>query len=128
MWHVKSVSFMAKVYKGMRRDEMLCFLLAGTRVERRKHMKWGLSKSEYPNDVYPDYCAGMYYFADHSIVSQLISALPLEKFFWVDDVLILGHVRLHTHVKVREIKHVIGEQVGGVARCNCFLEMEQSYQ
>lgn len=59
-----------------------------------RYGKWAVSKKDYPNDYYPPYCEGFAYILTNlKKLSQIVENALNTKFFWIDDVLLLGNIR-----------------------------------
>ncbi|XP_013788688.1 beta-1,3-galactosyltransferase 5-like [Limulus polyphemus] len=54
--------------------------------------KWGVSRSEFSFDMYPEYCSGMGYFVSLDIVKDILAASRYAPFFWIDDIFVTGLV------------------------------------
>lgn len=54
-------------------------------------MKWCINEDEFPGkDMYPQYCAGIFYGVTFPIAKAMYKASTKTPFFWIDDVYISG--------------------------------------
>ncbi len=59
----------------------------------RGSSKWLALMQEWPEDKYPDFCLGGTYAISMDWVKKLWSVRKLGKFYWIDDLFILGRLR-----------------------------------
>ena len=60
--------------------------------------KWGITKEEYSDDVYPNYCSGSAFLMSIDAAISMHRASYYVPFFWVDDFYLTGLlVRILTH-------------------------------
>lgn len=55
--------------------------------------KWAVTKEEFPDSTYPDYCNGCFYVFNPSTAARLVNRAKTRKFFWIDDVFVTGFLR-----------------------------------
>ncbi|CAG0924151.1 unnamed protein product [Notodromas monacha] len=63
---------------------------AGNKVIRDRKSKYFVPSSMYPNDVYPEYCAGPAYAITSDAITELWHQVMDEQFVWMEDFLITG--------------------------------------
>ncbi|KAK6054042.1 hypothetical protein COOONC_08453 [Cooperia oncophora] len=49
-----------------------------------------VTKEEWVEEKFPNYCSGMTYFAPLPLIRRMLRAAYTQRFFWVDDVFITG--------------------------------------
>nr|CAD7431421.1 unnamed protein product [Timema monikensis] len=69
---------------------ILCAPFYYSYVKRSYRSKWRVSPREYPDRVYPTYCAGWAVLYSPDVVFLLYNEAQHEKYFWIDDVHITG--------------------------------------
>ncbi|XP_047347602.1 beta-1,3-galactosyltransferase 5-like isoform X1 [Vespa velutina] len=69
---------------------ILCDLKSMAVVKRSWRSKWRVSPLEYPDRIYPAYCAGWAILYSPDIVFILYREAQKEPYFWIDDVHITG--------------------------------------
>ena len=63
-------------------------------MHRNKWSKWFVTKEEYKEAKYPDYCSGWAYVTNHKTVKSILEeSKKVENHFWIDDVYITGILR-----------------------------------
>ena len=56
----------------------------------RDDPKWAVSRSDFPDDVYPPYCSGIALLLSVDVVLALSRIASRVAQFWVDDVFLTG--------------------------------------
>ncbi|KAI5636560.1 galactosyltransferase domain-containing protein [Phthorimaea operculella] len=73
-------------------------------VMRKKDLKWFVTREEYHEDYYPDYCTGAFIIYSADVARRLLAASRKVRPFWIDDVYvsgILAKVIGVTHVQIK---------------------------
>uniref|UniRef100_F1L5U0 Hexosyltransferase n=1 Tax=Ascaris suum TaxID=6253 RepID=F1L5U0_ASCSU len=60
--------------------------------QRDRSNKWFVTKEEYEYDFYYPYCRGLQYIISPSTAKSIRNAAIGEKYFWIDDYFITGHL------------------------------------
>lgn len=99
---------MVNVYKFLRYRQKLndkstiyCMIWSNLTVHRGKESRWHLSKEDYENDVYPDYCSGSGYILTPDLIEPMYEQSFKTKFFWIDDIYITGILAK----KLKNVRH-----------------------
>lgn len=69
-------------------DSFFCYPWDKSSV--RRHGKWCVRSNEYPEDMYPIYCAGGAWMVATPLVPRLLDAAGRVPIMWVDDVYLTG--------------------------------------
>ncbi|KAI5634878.1 galactosyltransferase domain-containing protein [Phthorimaea operculella] len=56
----------------------------------RTYSKWSVTREEYRDDYYPDYCNGPFIIYSADVARRLLAASRKAAFFWIDDVFVSG--------------------------------------
>lgn len=83
------------------RKNITCFLQSGMPVVRDPVSKWYVSKTEYPSNIFENYCSGWAYLTTTEAAHHLVKAVKQLNYFWVDDVHITGSA-----AKIANISHI----------------------
>ena len=73
---------------------IMCLVWSKMDVIRDKDNKWYVSKEEFKNDYYEDYCSGSAYLLTNDLPSLMFNASFYTEFFWVDDYYMTGRLAL----------------------------------
>ncbi|KAJ2945395.1 hypothetical protein O0L34_g199 [Tuta absoluta] len=73
----------------------------------RTYSKWSVTREEYSDDFYPDYCNGPFIIYSADVARRLLTASRKARFFWIDDVFVTGI--LADMVGVRRVHILYGE-------------------
>ncbi|XP_070157666.1 beta-1,3-galactosyltransferase 5 isoform X2 [Polyergus mexicanus] len=66
--------------------------------------KWYVSKTEYADNIYPDFVSGWLYITNSQMANKLINyAETSHKYFWIDDVFVTGILRKVLYIKIQDI-------------------------
>ncbi len=69
----------------------LCHFLKGEKPRRDPENKWFVSREEYPENSYPDYCAGWAYVSNIATISNILKVAENNMpYFWIDDLYVTG--------------------------------------
>ncbi|VDK59170.1 unnamed protein product [Anisakis simplex] len=73
---------------------ILCHVFSGVQhyPVRDEGAKWYVSREEYEPDFYYPYCRGILYLMSRRTAVNLLKASIGEKYFWIDDYFITGHL------------------------------------
>ncbi|GFU60319.1 lactosylceramide 1,3-N-acetyl-beta-D-glucosaminyltransferase [Nephila pilipes] len=72
------------------RNNIACYFQTGMPVVRDSVSKWFVSKKEYAQDTFNDYCSGWAYLTTTYVAHRLYEAAKKLPYFWVDDVHLTG--------------------------------------
>ena len=68
-----------------------CWVLRGSPVQRNKNnFKWGVSKEEYSNHVYPPFCVGFTFVIETKWLPVVYKATNNTRYFKIDDAFVTG--------------------------------------
>lgn len=73
-------------------------------VERSRWSKWYVTKEEYADDRYPDYCAGVFVIMRAPVLAFLCEAIECVPYFWIDDIYATGLLRRAKNVSLVSIE------------------------
>ncbi|KHN73916.1 Beta-1,3-galactosyltransferase 1 [Toxocara canis] len=77
---------------------------------RDNRSKWYVTKEEYAQDVYSPYCRGWQYMMPRSTAINILDAAIGEKFYWIDDYFITGHLGRKINVTFDNIRQSHGSK------------------
>ncbi|GAB0090257.1 Hexosyltransferase [Sergentomyia squamirostris] len=90
---------------------MMCPLAWYADAIREKTSKWYVSRDEYPNDQYPVYCSGCGVLLSIDTAQKLHKAAERTPFLWVDDVYVLGLVRMTAGLRITPVESLLLESI-----------------
>lgn len=67
-----------------------CLIWYNLTVQREPNNRWHLSKEDYDNDYFPNYCSGSAYILTSDIIEPLYRQSFRVPFFWIDDIYVTG--------------------------------------
>lgn len=103
------------------RESIFCKLRAKEPVLRHRN-KWYVSKTEFFNSTYPNYCPGIAVIFDRLLIDKLNAASHHVPFFWIDDVYFTGLLRDFVGAKIVSIS----DKIGNLKSKNAIFELIQS--
>uniref|UniRef100_A0A915BV23 Hexosyltransferase n=1 Tax=Parascaris univalens TaxID=6257 RepID=A0A915BV23_PARUN len=92
----------------------ICGLLDGQGLapSRDPSFKWCVTKEEYEFDYYHPYCFGMQYITSPRIAKKVLNASVGEKYFWIDDYFITGHLGHKVNASYHKTRPLRGSKGG----------------
>ena len=73
-------------------DGFACRINHDSLVERKRTAKWYVSRAEWSERVFPDYCDGPAYFFHQHVVNDILAVLEFyRRSFWLEDVYLTGN-------------------------------------
>ncbi|XGW11944.1 hypothetical protein V3C99_012982, partial [Haemonchus contortus] len=106
-WDIQQISNFVR--HNITSDNLFCARRAHHHPFRDPHVKWAATKEEWNETTYPPYCPGYFYLAPISAVKKLLNVAHLQRFFWIDDVLITGVLRRAANVGITNMDTISGD-------------------
>lgn len=72
------------------RRSILCLVWYRMQVVRNPESKWYVTKDEYPDDHFSNYCSGSAYILTGDLLKAFYEKALQTKFFWIDDFYVTG--------------------------------------
>ncbi len=83
---------------------VMCMAYVGVTTVRREHYKWSMTYAEYPETMFPKYCAGgPGYAVSLTTARRLLEEAYNTRVFWVEDLYISGIIRQRLGVAVTKV-------------------------
>lgn len=76
--------------KDKNKSFLMGYVLKGTLPVREPANKWFVTKSEYPDSIYPPFLSGWLYVTTPKVAKTLVEASMSIKYFWIDDTYVTG--------------------------------------
>ncbi|XP_021936070.1 beta-1,3-galactosyltransferase 1-like isoform X2 [Zootermopsis nevadensis] len=99
---------------------IMCRVWSGVPVKRIGD-KWTVTREEFHDDIYPDYCSGTAILYSQDMVYALYKKAQRTRYFWVDDVHVTGTLAKNlnlTHQPVVPVTLGIKVMVNNTIRCD----------
>ncbi|XP_065307032.1 beta-1,3-galactosyltransferase 5-like [Dermacentor albipictus] len=84
-----------------------CKVVRGAMPFRTQKSKWYVSEKDFPQKVYPPYCAGAAFIMQPTVLFAIYHASRHVPFFWVDDVYVTGVVGEHANITLVDMSESI---------------------
>jgi hypothetical protein len=83
-----------------RSNFLFCNDLTNSTPVRSEDSKWFLSKEDFPDEAFPDYCSGFAILFSADVVVQLYSVAQSLSYFWIDDLQVTGFARSKLNISI----------------------------
>lgn len=83
-----------------KRDLIYCDIVEGRNPIRSDDSKWYVTREEFADDHYPNYCLGYAVLYSADAVFKLYQAGQTLSFFWIEDVQITGRARVKANLTI----------------------------
>jgi hypothetical protein len=78
-------------------EKFICFNNHYMKVVRNKSSKFYLSRTEYPSDIFPDYCVGLAYIATFGVARRISRMSSFTNYLKFEDAYVTGYLRQQMH-------------------------------
>lgn len=105
---VNLYGIMENLHSGIvKKDSLTGYVLKNMVPVREPANKWYVSKTEYVNNIYPDFISGWLYIMHPQVANRLINYIESSnEFFWIDDVFVTGILRHALNIKIKDISEL----------------------
>ena len=103
-------SHIQRMIKQNRKSQITCKVWENALPYRKKGTKWYVTYEEYPDIIYPNFCAGFFFLMTNDVITVLHNKINYTRFLWLDDVWLTGLAVNQTNLKLKSRKDAIVEQ------------------
>jgi hypothetical protein len=83
-----------------RSNFLFCNDLTNSTPVRSEDSKWFLSREDFPDEAFPDYCSGFTILFSADVVFKLYTVAQSLPYFWIDDLQVTGFARSKLNISI----------------------------
>ncbi|XP_026317300.1 uncharacterized protein LOC113228249 [Hyposmocoma kahamanoa] len=95
-----------RIFNEVDRELIACKFNSNLMVHRSKYNKWFVSRDEYEQDKYPQYCTGSFILYSQKIALRMVAASKTTQYIHVDDFYVTGLLANKLKVNITNIEHL----------------------
>ncbi|XP_054713173.1 beta-1,3-galactosyltransferase 5-like [Uloborus diversus] len=96
-------------------NKIACYFQSNMPVVRDPVSKWYITKEEYKEDKFENYCSGWAYLTTINVAGKLHQMAKITPYFWVDDVHVTGTLASKANVSLIRLNHLFDIETDGLA-------------
>lgn len=90
--------------------QITCAVWENSLPHRKNASKWYVTFEEYPEKIFPSFCAGFFFLMTNDVIAVLHNKIHFTRFLWLDDVWLTGISIYKTNIKLESRIDAIVEE------------------